>query len=640
MAALHNGLRESARALLAVGADLNSAADSGLTPLLIAVRNGDLPSAEALLDAGADPNRAMSANAPYAYGHSPLVRAAGDGNLALIQLLLERGAEIDGRDGAGRTALLAACARPSGNVLFWKEIREDHGLKDGSSGNFLPENLWRSENQEPINEKRPLLDFFGKNPICDEEWLSIVRLLLEREADVEAETPPRRDGASFSMEVSGTPLLQAACRGSLATVNLLLDAGATPRPAAGSTPLHAAISWGDDLAVVQRLLEAGASVAERDAEGISPSGIAVRQGNIEALISLEAAGADLLATKSEFGATLLHLAASHGQTEMVRFLLDYGFQIEATCALKSPAEREADRQKLRELSASVLPDALPAPETVKSNVRPTGVTPLMLAAAANKPATVVLLLERGADPKARDSEGKTARDYARRSEETEARKRENSCHSCAQRRDAGDRRYDCEDAHHRVERNVEKAAGGHGARILRHDEPPLRSGPRYARSHARPTPRVNRSPGNLWVLGAGGQARYDGRVTNEETGRFLEALLKDACAALEIPLTDEQAALCARHAALVLETNAHTNLTRITEPEAMALKHYADSLTALIAVSDLKPGASVCDVGTGAGYPGVPLKIVRPDIKLTLLDSLNKRVRFNQEAAKLWGWRT
>ena len=125
-------------------------------------------------------------------------------------------------------------------------------------------------------------------------------------------------------------------------------------------------------------------------------------------------------------------------------------------------------------------------------------------------------------------------------------------------------------------------------------------------------------------------------MTDEETGRFLEALL-DACAALEIPLTDEQAALCARHASLVLETNAHTNLTRITEPEAMALKHYADSLTALIAVSDLKPGASVCDVGTGAGYPGVPLKIVRPDIKLTLLDSLNKRVRFNQESCKTLG---
>jgi 16S rRNA (guanine527-N7)-methyltransferase len=125
-------------------------------------------------------------------------------------------------------------------------------------------------------------------------------------------------------------------------------------------------------------------------------------------------------------------------------------------------------------------------------------------------------------------------------------------------------------------------------------------------------------------------------VTDEETERFLEAL-KDACAALEIPLTDEQAALTARHAALVLETNAHTNLTRITEPEAMALKHYADSLTAFIAVSDLKSGASVCDVGTGAGYPGVPLKIVRPDIKLTLLDSLNKRVRFNQESCAALG---
>ena len=83
-------------------------------------------------------------------------------------------------------------------------------------------------------------------------------------------------------------------------------------------------------------------------------------------------------------------------------------------------------------------------------------------------------------------------------------------------------------------------------------------------------------------------------MTDDEVSRFLEALL-DACAALEIPLTDAQAALCARHAALVLETNLHTNLTRITEPEAMALKHYADSLTAFLACfRGLKRGARRC----------------------------------------------
>ncbi len=118
---------------------------------------------------------------------------------------------------------------------------------------------------------------------------------------------------------------------------------------------------------------------------------------------------------------------------------------------------------------------------------------------------------------------------------------------------------------------------------------------------------------------------------------FLATLLK-ACEALGISLTDEQAALCARHAMLVCETNAHTNLTRITEPEAMALKHYADSLTAFLVLPRLARGASVCDVGTGAGFPGVPMKILRPDLALTLLDSSSKRVAFLSGACESLGW--
>lgn len=125
-------------------------------------------------------------------------------------------------------------------------------------------------------------------------------------------------------------------------------------------------------------------------------------------------------------------------------------------------------------------------------------------------------------------------------------------------------------------------------------------------------------------------------MTDEETQRFTAAL-QTACDALDIAITEEQIALCARHAALVLETNTHTNLTRITEPEAMALKHYADSLTAFLVLPKLPRGASVCDVGTGAGYPGVPMKILRPDLKLTLLDSLNKRIVFLEESCHTLG---
>lgn len=69
------------------------------------------------------------------------------------------------------------------------------------------------------------------------------------------------------------------------------------------------------------------------------------------------------------------------------------------------------------------------------------------------------------------------------------------------------------------------------------------------------------------------------------------------------------------------------NLTAITDEHGVAVKHFADSLT-LYNFVDVKKNASIIDVGTGAGFPGVVLKIARPDIKLTLLDSLNKRLTF------------
>lgn len=78
---------------------------------------------------------------------------------------------------------------------------------------------------------------------------------------------------------------------------------------------------------------------------------------------------------------------------------------------------------------------------------------------------------------------------------------------------------------------------------------------------------------------------------------------------------------------LVLETNEHTNLTRITEDEAATLKHFVDSLTVL-RTGIVGEGARLVDIGTGAGFPGIPLKIVRPDLRLTLIDSTLKRVRF------------
>lgn len=80
------------------------------------------------------------------------------------------------------------------------------------------------------------------------------------------------------------------------------------------------------------------------------------------------------------------------------------------------------------------------------------------------------------------------------------------------------------------------------------------------------------------------------------------------------------------YAALLVEWNQKMNLTAITDPVGIAVKHFADSLTA---ATLLPEGAfSLIDVGTGAGFPGVPLALYRPDCQLTLLDSLNKRLTF------------
>lgn len=86
---------------------------------------------------------------------------------------------------------------------------------------------------------------------------------------------------------------------------------------------------------------------------------------------------------------------------------------------------------------------------------------------------------------------------------------------------------------------------------------------------------------------------------------------------------------------LLLSWNEKINLTAITEPEEVLYKHFYDCLLFFKNVK-LEKGASVIDVGTGAGFPGLVLKIARPDIKLTLLDSLNKRINFlNDVIAKL-----
>ncbi len=92
-----------------------------------------------------------------------------------------------------------------------------------------------------------------------------------------------------------------------------------------------------------------------------------------------------------------------------------------------------------------------------------------------------------------------------------------------------------------------------------------------------------------------------------------------------VPLTDTQLAQFDRYAALLCEWNEKMNLTGITDPLGIVVKHFLDSLTLCPFVPQ---NATLIDVGTGAGFPAIPVAIARPDVKVTLLDSLQKRLTF------------
>lgn len=114
---------------------------------------------------------------------------------------------------------------------------------------------------------------------------------------------------------------------------------------------------------------------------------------------------------------------------------------------------------------------------------------------------------------------------------------------------------------------------------------------------------------------------------------FSDILRRGANDAWGLGLTDAQIAQFDRYADLLVEWNAtRLNLTRLTSPADVAVKHVLDSLAVLTAISP-PPNASLIDVGTGAGLPGLALKIARPDLRMTLLDSTAKKLAFCRAVA-------
>lgn len=107
---------------------------------------------------------------------------------------------------------------------------------------------------------------------------------------------------------------------------------------------------------------------------------------------------------------------------------------------------------------------------------------------------------------------------------------------------------------------------------------------------------------------------------------------------LEIKLSEEQVGKFYKYYQLLIEWNSMMNLTAITKMDEVITKHFMDSLSLKKVIDDLdQKSYRLIDIGTGAGFPGIPLKIAFPEIKVTLLDSLNKRVKFLNEVITVLG---
>lgn len=110
--------------------------------------------------------------------------------------------------------------------------------------------------------------------------------------------------------------------------------------------------------------------------------------------------------------------------------------------------------------------------------------------------------------------------------------------------------------------------------------------------------------------------------------------LKELFFGCGIEITEEMMQKYETYARLLVEWNEKINLTAITQPEEICEKHFLDSVLPFHLWGGVKNNAKIIDVGTGAGFPAIPLKIAKSDVELTLLDSLNKRINFLNEVCE------
>ena len=112
-----------------------------------------------------------------------------------------------------------------------------------------------------------------------------------------------------------------------------------------------------------------------------------------------------------------------------------------------------------------------------------------------------------------------------------------------------------------------------------------------------------------------------------------QALFQQGLSDLNLSIGEERIGQFSTYSSLLKEWNENINLTAIVDDDGIAVKHFLDSVLPLAHVK-VEEGASLADVGTGAGFPGLPIKILRPDLRVTLIDSLQKRIRFLDAVCK------